>query len=108
MGKENVEVPSVGESITEVSIASFLVANGSVVNEGDPIIELESDKATMEVPAPLSGKVTFTVKEGDTVAIGAKIAEIDTDAKVEAKIEKQERRQKRARLLRKTHLQLKP
>lgn len=84
MAKIDVEVPSVGESITEVSIASFLVSDGDVVGDGDPIIELESDKATMEVPAPGAGKVTFTVKQGDTVAIGAKIAEIDTDVSAPA------------------------
>lgn len=81
MAKMDVEVPSVGESITEVSIASFLVAEGTVVAEGDPIVELESDKATMEVPAPAAGAVSFVAKEGDTLAIGAKLAVIDTDAK---------------------------
>ncbi len=79
MAKISVEVPAVGESITEVSIASFLVSDGAIVKDGDPIVEVESDKATMEVPAQASGKITFLVKVGDTLAIGAKIAEIDTD-----------------------------
>ena len=80
MAKIDVEVPSLGESITEVLILSFLVSDGAMVGKGYPIIALESDKTTMEVPAPAAGKVTFTVKVGDTLPIGAKIAEIDTEA----------------------------
>ena len=87
MTKVHVDVPSMGESITEVTVSSFLVQEGSVVNEGSAIIELESDKATLEVLAPSAGKIHFLVQAGQAVAIGAKIAEIDTEAKVEAKAE---------------------
>ena len=81
MAKIDVEVPSVGESITEVSVASFLVSQGAYVAEGDPIVELESDKATIEVPAPANGQVNFIVKEEQTLPIGAKLAVIDTEVK---------------------------
>ena len=79
MGKTNVLMPSAGEGVSEGTIVKLLFRNGAVVEKDDPIIEVESSKATMEVTAPLSGKVTFTVKVGDTVIIGAIIAEIDTD-----------------------------
>ncbi len=84
MTRVNVQVPAVGESITEVTVASLLVKEGAIVKEGDPLIELESDKATVEVPAPVSGKIIFSVKAGETLAIGAKIGEIDTEEKVAA------------------------
>lgn len=84
MSKEDVKVPSVGESVTEVTIGSFLVENGSFVAEDQPLCELESDKASVEVPAPCSGVVSFTKSEGDTLEVGAVFAQIDTDAKGEA------------------------
>lgn len=84
MAKETVKVPSVGESVTEVTVGSFLVENGSFVEEDMPVCELESDKASVEVPAPKSGKITFSKQVGDTLAIGDVFAEIDTDAKGEA------------------------
>ena len=83
MAKEEVVVPSVGESVTEVTIGSLHVKSGSYVKEDTVICELESDKASVEVPAPRSGVITFTKKEGDVVGIGAAFAVIDTDAKGE-------------------------
>ena len=80
MAKEKVVVPSVGESVTEVTVGSFLVENGAFVEEDQAVCELESDKASVEVPAPKSGQITFSKQVGDTLSIGEAFAEIDTDA----------------------------
>lgn len=85
MAKEKVVVPTVGESIQEVSVAKLLKDEGSFVQDGEGIIEIESDKASMEVPAVASGKITFKVKVGDSLPIGALLAEIDTSVKGEVK-----------------------
>ena len=71
-----VVVPSVGESITEVTIAQWLLDDGANVNEGDLICEIESDKASFEIPAEATGVLKHLVKAGDVVEIGAPIAEI--------------------------------
>jgi len=73
----DVKVPSVGESISEVTIASWLKKDGDVVKLDEAICSIESDKATLEISAPKAGKLKILVKEGETVAIGTKIAEVD-------------------------------
>jgi 2-oxoglutarate dehydrogenase E2 component (dihydrolipoamide succinyltransferase) len=73
-------VPAIGESITEVTLTQWLVENGSFVNEGDLICEIESDKATLEMPSEHSGVIKFMVEGDSELEIGAKIAEIDTEA----------------------------
>jgi 2-oxoglutarate dehydrogenase E2 component (dihydrolipoamide succinyltransferase) len=73
-------VPEVGESITEVTIASWLKQDGDYVNMDEVLCELESEKATFELPAEAEGKLNIIAKEGDTLEIGAVICEIDTDA----------------------------
>jgi 2-oxoglutarate dehydrogenase E2 component (dihydrolipoamide succinyltransferase) len=73
----DVKVPAVGESITEVTIAAWLKADGDMVKMDEPILSIESDKATLEVAAPQAGKLKILVKEGETVAIGAKVATVD-------------------------------
>lgn len=78
---EKVKVPTVGESISEVTIASWLKKDGDHVEMDEVIAELESDKATFELPAPKAGTLKIVKKEGDTVPIGEVICEIDTDAK---------------------------
>lgn len=80
MTKLEVTIPSMGESISEVTIAQFLVPEGSQVAEDQPVLEIESDKATLEVPSPGIGKIAFQAKEGDTVAIGAVVGIVDTEA----------------------------
>lgn len=72
-----VTVPSVGESISEGVLARWAVADGEYVHKGDVLFELETDKATTEVPAPESGVVHHQVQEGDDVAVGAVVASID-------------------------------
>jgi 2-oxoglutarate dehydrogenase E2 component (dihydrolipoamide succinyltransferase) len=72
-----VKVPSVGESISEVTIASWLKKDGDIVKLDEAICSIESDKATLEIAAPKAGKLKILVKEGETVAIGTKVAEVD-------------------------------
>jgi 2-oxoglutarate dehydrogenase E2 component (dihydrolipoamide succinyltransferase) len=73
----DVKVPAVGESITEVTIASWVKKDGDIVKMDETILSIESDKATLEIAAPKAGKLKLLAKEGDVVAIGTKVAEID-------------------------------
>ena len=75
------KVPSPGESITEVEIASWLVEDGDYVEKDQAIAEVDSDKATLELPAEESGVITLKAEEGDAVAVGAVVCLIDMDAK---------------------------
>ena len=74
------KVPSPGESITEVEIAQWLVADGDYVEKDQAIAEVDSDKATLELPAEASGIITLKAEEGDAVAVGQVVCLIDTDA----------------------------
>ncbi|RLD23701.1 MAG: dihydrolipoamide succinyltransferase [Bacteroidetes bacterium] len=74
-------VPEVGESITDVTIAVWNKKDGDHVVMDEILCELESEKATFELPAEAEGKLKIVAKEGDTLEIGAVICEIDTDAK---------------------------
>src|SRR5919112_3008889 len=77
----DVEVPALGESITEGTLAQWLKKPGEAVKADEPIASLETDKVTVEVPAPIAGVLSEQlVKEGDTVAVGAAIARIDEGA----------------------------
>ena len=73
------KVPSPGESITEVEIAEWLVQEGDYVEKDQAIAEIDSDKATLELPAEKSGKIKIIVAEGETVAVGDVVCLIDTD-----------------------------
>jgi len=75
------KVPSPGESITEVEIAEWLVADGDWVEKDQAIAEVDSDKATLELPAEASGIISLKAEEGDAVAVGAVVCFIDTEAK---------------------------
>ncbi|MBX2826971.1 MAG: 2-oxoglutarate dehydrogenase complex dihydrolipoyllysine-residue succinyltransferase [Flavobacteriaceae bacterium] len=74
------KVPSPGESITEVEIAQWLVEDGDYVEKDQAIAEVDSDKATLELPAEASGVITLKAEEGDAVAVGQVVCLIDTDA----------------------------
>ena len=74
------KVPSPGESITEVEIAEWLVEDGDYVEKDQAIAEVDSDKATLELPAEASGIITLKAEEGDAVAVGAVVCLIDTSA----------------------------
>ena len=73
-------VPSPGESITEVEIAEWLVADGDYVEKDQAIAEVDSDKATLELPAEVSGIISLKAEEGDAVAVGEVVCLIDTSA----------------------------
>ncbi len=75
------KVPSPGESITEVEIAAWLVEDGDYVEKDQPIAEVDSDKATLELPAEESGIITLKAEEGDAVEVGAVVCLIDLDGK---------------------------
>ncbi len=74
------KVPSPGESITEVEIAEWLVSDGDYVEKDQAIAEVDSDKATLELPAEESGTITLKAEEGDAVAVGQVVCLIDTSA----------------------------
>ena len=74
------KVPTIGESITEVTLAQWLIADGEFVKLDEPICEFESDKATLEFPAEASGIIRHVAAEGDDLEIGALVAKIDTSA----------------------------
>ena len=75
------KVPSPGESITEVEIAQWLISDGDYVEKDQAVAEVDSDKATLELPAEVSGTITFKAEEGDTVEVGAVVCLIDTEGK---------------------------
>ena len=84
------KVPSPGESISEVEIAAWLVSDGDYVQKDQTIAEVDSDKATLELPAEMAGTITLKAEEGDTVAVGDVVCLIDTDAEPPADAPKEE------------------
>ncbi len=81
----DVSIPQIGESITTAYISRWLVEPGQAVNAGDDLLEIDTDKASMPVPAPVSGVlVERFAEEGDEVEIGALVARIDENASVES------------------------
>ncbi len=81
------KVPSPGESISEVEIAQWLVSDGDYVEKDQAIAEVDSDKATLELPAEASGTITLKAEDGDAVAVGAVVCLIDTSAEKPAGFE---------------------
>ena len=81
------KVPSPGESITEVEIATWLVKDGDYVEKDQVIAEIDSDKATLELPAEESGTITLKAEEGDAVDVGQVVCLIDTSAVNQSKPE---------------------
>lgn len=77
-----IKVPSPGESITEVQIASWLVEDGSLVQKDQEIAEIDSDKATLSISAEVSGKIKLLAEEGDVVDIGTVVCSIDSSVEV--------------------------
>tara|TARA_B100000085_G_scaffold284219_1_gene316752 strand:+ start:189 stop:1373 length:1185 start_codon:yes stop_codon:yes gene_type:complete len=78
-------VPSPGESISEVEIAEWLVEDGDYVEKDQTIAEIDSDKATLELPAEESGSIKILVKDGETVSVGDIVCVIDTSVKGEGR-----------------------
>jgi 2-oxoglutarate dehydrogenase E2 component (dihydrolipoamide succinyltransferase) len=78
MSVVEMRVPTIGESINEVTLSQWLKKDGDYVERDEPICEFESDKATLEFPAEATGKLIHVAKEGDDLEIGALVAQIDT------------------------------
>jgi 2-oxoglutarate dehydrogenase E2 component (dihydrolipoamide succinyltransferase) len=78
---EQVQVPQAGESIAEATLNRWFKPDGAFVKADEPIFEMGTDKASQEIVAPAAGVLKHLAKEGDTVAVGAVVAQIDTDAK---------------------------
>ena len=76
------KIPSPGESITEVEISQWLVKDGDVVRKDQTIAELDSDKATLDLPAEASGKISLKAQEGDSMSVGDVVCLIDTSESV--------------------------
>ena len=85
-------VPTLGESVTEATVAKWIKKTGDSVNEDEPLVELETDKVSVEVTAPASGVLTeISIKEGETVGVGTKLGEIGEAGSVSsAPLEKEE------------------
>ena len=79
------KVPSPGESISEVEIAQWLVSDGDYVEKDQTIAEVDSDKATLDLPAEESGVITLKANEGDVVPVGNVVCHIDTSVKKSVK-----------------------
>ena len=78
MSLVELRVPTIGESIAEVTLSQWLVGNGEYVKLDQPVCEFESDKATLEFPAEAEGKLIWVAAEGDDLEIGALVAKVDT------------------------------
>ena len=75
-----IKVPSIAESITEVTLSQWLKADGEIIKRDEAICEFESDKATLELPAEVAGRLIHVATEGSDLKIGDVVAKIDTDA----------------------------
>lgn len=78
----DVKIPSPGESITEVELANWLVSDGDLVRKDQDLAEIESDKATLMLNAPKSGKISLDIEEGTTVSVGDVACRIDTSVEI--------------------------
>jgi len=82
-------VPTLGESITEATVSKWLKQVGEQVDSDEPLVELETDKVNVEVPAPLAGILSsIKVKEGDTVEVGALLGEVNESSSISKKTSK--------------------
>lgn len=81
MAVKELKVPSIGESVTEVTLAKILKKNGEFVKLDDPLCEFESDKATFELPSEAAGQIKWLVAEGQDLKVGDIVATIDPEAK---------------------------
>ena len=99
-----VKVPSPGESITELEIAQWLVEDGDYVEKDQIIAEVDSDKATLELPVEEAGIITLVAAEGDAVDVGGVVATLDTKAPRPAGAVKKEEPKKEAPIAPKRYL----
>src|SRR5438034_5602102 len=85
MPTTNVQIPALGESVSEATLIKWHKNDGELVKTDEPICELETDKANVDVPSPGTGVIKRAVPEGTKVRIGQTIATIDPDAKPSGK-----------------------
>jgi 2-oxoglutarate dehydrogenase E2 component (dihydrolipoamide succinyltransferase) len=97
-----VKVPSPGESISEVQLASWLVDEGSYVEKDQEIAEIDSDKATLSISAEQAGVITLLVKPGENIEVESVIAKIDTKAAAPAGKKKEKKTEPPQKLSRKS------
>ena len=84
MAKLTIDMPHVGESVTEAVIGKWLVSPGDTIRRYDPLVEVVTDKVNMEVPAPRDGTIVgLLVSEGDTVEMGSAIAEMEVEGAIQ-------------------------
>ena len=87
---EKITVPTLGESVTEATVSKWLKSQGDKVVADEPIVELETDKVNVEVPAPSNGILgSIAVKEGETVNVGSLLGTINDKSSHEANIPKE-------------------
>ena len=89
---EKILVPVLGESITEATVSKWLKNEGDPVEADEPIVELETDKVNLEVPSPISGKLTkINSKDGSVVEVGALLGSVSADGKADIEVEETEK-----------------
>src|SRR5688572_10115563 len=75
-----IRVPTLGESVSEATVGKWFKKVGDAIKADEPVVELETDKVTIEVPAPAAGRLAeITVKDGETVGVGALLGQISGD-----------------------------
>ena len=103
MGLE-MKIPSPGESITEVEISQWLVSDGDIVSKDQTIAELDSDKATLDLPAETTGKISLKAEEGDTISVGEVVCVIDTSFASEENLDKTSEKEQTSSILKQEKL----
>ena len=98
------KIPSPGESITEVEISQWLVSDGDIVSKDQTIAELDSDKATLDLPAETTGKISLKAEEGDTISVGEVVCVIDTSFASEENLDKTSEKEQRSSILKEEKL----
>ena len=89
---EKIVVPVLGESISEATVSKWLKNEGDPVEADEPIVELETDKVNLEVPSPISGKLTkINSKDGSVVEVGALLGSVSADGKADIEVEETEK-----------------
>ena len=98
------KIPSPGESITEVEISQWLVSDGDIVSKDQTIAELDSDKATLDLPAETTGKISLKAEEGDTISVGEVVCVIDTSFASEENLNKTSEKEQTSSILKEEKL----
>ena len=98
------KIPSPGESITEVEISQWLVSDGDIVSKDQTIAELDSDKATLDLPAETAGKISLKAEEGDTISVGEVVCIIDTSFATKENLDKTSKKEQTSSIVKEEKL----